>query len=349
MTTAVVICPGRGTYNKAELGYLQRHFPDPALLAAFDRQREAAGQPTLSALDSAARYSAAEHTRGDNAAGLICAATIGDFLAIDRDAIEVVAVTGNSMGWYSALACAGALSLENGFALANTMGTLMQRALIGGQTIHPFVDEDWLPIPGRREQLLGLIADIAARVDHALAVSIDLGGMLVVAGNEAGLAAFEAGVEPEQGRFPMRLPNHAAFHTALQEPVAKQGRESIPAAWFGQPSLPLIDGRGAIWWPHSSDPAALHCYTLGAQVTQSYDFTRAVTVAAREFAPDLFIVTGPGTTLGGAVAQSLVLADWRGMSSREHFRARQEEQPLLAAMGLEAQRALAGSRLSHMD
>ena len=36
MKTAVVICPGRGTYNATELGYLSRHFPDAALLAGFD-------------------------------------------------------------------------------------------------------------------------------------------------------------------------------------------------------------------------------------------------------------------------------------------------------------------------
>ena len=53
MTTAVVVCPGRGTYNAPELGYLARHFPDPALLARLDAQRSAAGQDTLTALDGA--------------------------------------------------------------------------------------------------------------------------------------------------------------------------------------------------------------------------------------------------------------------------------------------------------
>ena len=61
-------------------------------------------------------------------------------------------------------------------------------------------------------------------------------------------------------------------------------------------------------------------------------------MAAREFAPDLFIVTGPGTTLGGAVAQSLICAGWRGMTDRAGFRAEQDRDPILAAMGLEAQR-----------
>lgn len=338
--TAVVVCPGRGTYNKAELGYLARHFPDAGLLAAFDRQRAAAGQDTLSELDGAERFSLARHTRGDNASGLIYAATLGDFLSIDREEIEVVAVTGNSMGWYSALACAGALSPEDGFAVANRMGTLMQAALIGGQLVHPFLGDDWRPDPARKAELLGLVAEIDARPDHTLALSIDLGGMLVLAGDAAGIEAFESAVEPIDGRFPMRLGNHAAFHTHLQAPVAAQGRAALAAGLFGQPALPLIDGRGAVWWPHATDTHALWDYTLGHQVTETYDFTRAIAVAAREFAPDLFVVTGPGTTLGGAVAQSLVLADWRGMGDKTAFKARQEREPVLVSMGMPEQRGL---------
>jgi [acyl-carrier-protein] S-malonyltransferase len=340
MQTAVVICPGRGTYNAAELGYLGCHFPDAALLARFDALRTEAGQDTLSALDGAERFSLARHSRGDNASGLIYAASLGDFLAIDRTAIEVVAVTGNSMGWYSALACGGALSPENGFRVANTMGTLMQQALIGGQTIYPWLDEDWVPRPERKRELLDLVATIGAEPGKDLHLSIDLGGMLVLAGNAAGLEAFEKSVEPVQERFPMRLGNHAAFHTRLQEPVAEAGRAALPANLFGQPALPLIDGRGNVWWPGASDVAALYDYTLGHQVTESYDFTRAVTAAAREFAPDLFIVLGPGTTLGGAVAQSLILAGWRGMGGKADFRERQAETPLLTSMGMAEQRSL---------
>lgn len=339
MKTAVVVCPGRGTYNKTELGYLGRHFPDPAMMASFDAIRRKAGQQTLGELDGAERFSVATHRRGDNASALIYAATLGDFLSIDRDAIEIVAITGNSMGWYSALACAGALSPDDGFEVANTMGALMQQKLIGGQLIYPFVDDDWRPQPGRRAALLALADDINARSEHELRLSIDLGGMLVLAGNEAGLAAFERAVDPVQQRFPMRLGNHAAFHTSLMAPVAAAGRERLPAALFGQPRLPLIDGRGAIWRPKASDTDALWTYTLGAQVTETYDFTRAVTIAAREFAPDLFIITGPGTTLGSAVAQSLILAGWRGMGGKEDFKMVQEKTPLLAAMGLPEQRA----------
>ncbi len=344
MKTAVVICPGRGTYNKTELGYIKQHFPDAALLARFDAMRREAGQPTLAELDGAERFSIATHTRGDNASALIYAATLGDSLAIDRQEIEIVAVTGNSMGWYSALACAGALSPEDGFQVANIMGTLMQQSLIGGQLVYPFLGDDWRADPERRVALVALIAEIAARQDHELHLSIELGGMLVLAGNDAGLAAFEAVVPPLDRRFPMRLGNHAAFHTPMMEPVAAQGRDALPPDLFADPALPLIDGRGAIWWPKATDTQALWRYTLDTQVTETYDFTHAITTAAREFAPDLFLVTGPGATLGGAVAQSLILAHWKGMTSKMDFKRRQDEAPLLLSMGLAEQRVLAGVR-----
>ena len=333
MKTAVVICPGRGTYTKTELGVLGRRFADKGLLANFDARRVAAGQETLSALDGAASYSLAKHTRGDNASALIYAATLADFRAIEG--VEVVAVTGNSMGWYSALACGGALTPEGGFEVVNTMGTLMQERLIGGQLIYPFLGEDWRPDPARKAELMALVARIPG-----LALSIDLGGMLVLAGEEPALKAFEAVVPVVQGRFPMRLANHAAFHTALQAPVAELGRARLAAGLFGQPSLPMIDGRGHIWWPGACDTQALWDYTLGHQVVEPYDFTRAITHAAREFAPDLFIVTGPGTTLGGAVAQSLILANWRGMASKADFQHIQETAPCLVSMGMDTQRKL---------
>jgi [acyl-carrier-protein] S-malonyltransferase len=336
MKTAVLICPGRGTYGKAELGSLAA-FPDRALLAAFDAERTRLGQETLTALDSAPTYSVARHSRGDNASALIYACTLGDRLALDG--VQVVAVTGNSMGWYSALACAGALSPLDGFTVVNTMGTLMQQALIGGQLVYPVMGEDWVGAPARRAELLALVEEIGDRPGHDLALSIDLGGMLVIAGTEAGLAAFTAAV-PVQGRFPLRLGNHAAFHTALQAPVAAKGRAALSKTLFTQPTTPLIDGRGHVWWPGAAITDALRDYTLGHQVVQPYDFTAAIRTAAREFAPDCFIVAGPGTTLGGAVAQSLIRANWRGLSSKADFQRRQAESPFLISMALPDQRPL---------
>ncbi len=339
--TAVVICPGRGTYNKPELGYLHRHHAQRMdLFHSFDAIRAEAAQEAVAALDGASRYTVSRYSRGDVASPLIYAASLADAQAIAED-IDVVAVTGNSMGWYIALAAGGALSPQDGFRVVNTMGTLMQDQLIGGQLVYPFVGDTWENNAAQKADLLADVVRINASDGCDLALSIDLGGMLVLAGNEAGLKAFEAAHPTIQDRFPMRLPNHAAFHTALQAPVAAEGRTRLGAEMFGQPERPLIDGRGKIWWPGATDTQALWDYTLGHQVTEAYDFTRAIQTAAREFAPDLFIVTGPGATLGGAVAQSLVLADWHGMSGKAAFQAQQDAQPFLIAMGRDDQRALA--------
>ncbi|MFD0860273.1 ACP S-malonyltransferase [Roseovarius aquimarinus] len=335
---AVLVCPGRGTYNKTELGYLARHHAGAPLLGEFDAMRAAAGQTPLSALDGAARFEADTHVTGDNASPLIYACTLLDRQALAED-IEIVAVTGNSLGWYSALAAAGAVTRKGGLEIVNMMGRLMHERGTGGQVVYPCTGTDWRPDPARRAQLLRLVREIDGQ-DGLLRLSIDLGGMLVLAGDDAGLAAFTEAVPEIDNRFPMRLPHHAAFHTDLMAPIAEAGRAALPAPLFRQPRLPMIDGRGAIWWPGATDLAALYAYTLGEQVTRTYDFARAIRHAAREFAPDMFIVTGPGTTMGGSVAQSLIECDWKGLSDKAAFQARQEEAPLLVSMGDPEQRGI---------
>ena len=342
--TAVVICPGRGTYNKAELGYLGRHHADKTdFIAMVDAYRNERDQVTVSALDGAERYSVGAFSRGDNASPLIYACAYCDFLAIDRSKFDILAVTGNSMGWYIALACAGALSPAGGMDVVNTMGTLMQESLIGGQLVYPFVDADWREVPGRREEVFEHIRRINLEPNSSLYVSIELGGMLVLAGNEAGLAAAEAVLPRVDERFPLRLANHAAFHTPLQEPIAEKGRAALGPYLFKQPELAMVDGRGSIWYPQATDLTALREYTLGHQVTQTYDFTAAIHTSVREFAPDCLIVLGPGNTLGGAVAQSLISCGWDGLSGKTDFSERQRAEPLLISMGLDGQRPWAVS------
>ena len=340
--SALVVCPGRGTYNKDDLGYLARHHVGKAeLIGAIDAARLEFGQEAVSALDGAGRHSLAKHTRGDNASALIYACAYADFLSIDREAFDIVAVTGNSMGWYIALACGGALTAMGGFEVVNTMGTLMHQMSIGGQVVYPLIDENWREVPGRRAELTALVETIGAREGHALYLSIDLGGMLVLAGNEAGLGALEKALPPLDKRFPMRLANHSAFHTPLQAPVSATALERFGPGLFGQPEIPLIDGAGRIWWPHATAPERLHRYTLDAQIVEPYHFARAVVVGVREFAPDAVIVLGPGTTLGGSVIQSLIAANWQGMTGRAAFEDIQARDPLVISMGRDDQRLLA--------
>lgn len=339
--SALVVCPGRGTYGKNEFGYLSRFHADKAdLVAMADRLRAQRGEQTISALDGAGRYSPGLHTRGDIASPLIFTASYADFLAIDRNRFDLVAVTGNSMGWYTTLACAGAVSGEHGFRIVDAMGENSQAGEPGGQVLLTLVDEDWRDVRGLRGAALALIAAINGRDGCDLYPSIDLGGMLVVAGNETGLAALLAEAPPMPAREPLRLVNHGPFHSPLMQGSSARAME-LPPDWFGGPALPMIDGRGQIWRPHASNAEALRRYTFGTQILESYDFTRAIQVAVKEYAPDRLILLGPGDTLGGAIAQALIAIRWQGMASKQDFQAVQASaKPLLLSMGRADQRDL---------
>jgi [acyl-carrier-protein] S-malonyltransferase len=332
--SALVIAPGRGTYNKEELGYLARHHSDkPDLIAGFDALRHASGETPVSELDGAESYSAARLTRGDNASALIYSCAYADYMSIDQQQFDIVGITGNSMGWYIAMACAGVLAATTGFELVNTTGRLMHDSMIGGQILYPVVDENWVEIPGRRAELMQMIDDT-----DGLYLSIDLGGMVVFAGTEPALDIATSRLEPLQGRFPMRLKNHAGFHAPLQQPVAEQAQSALAHLPLNQPHSPLIDGRGALWQPPLCDLAALWHYTLGLQIVAPYDFTLALRNALRELAPDVIIILGPGTTLGGAAAQTLIVNSWHGLAHKSDFSARQAADPLILSMGIAAQR-----------
>lgn len=340
--TAIVVAPGRGTYGKGELGSIARlhgaRFAD--LIANFDAQRAERGQPTVSELDGAERFSVATHMRGDVAAPLIYTATALDYLGIDRDRFDIVAALGNSMGWYSALALGGAVSVEDGFRISNAMGLNSQTHGPGGQILLQVVDEDWRPVPSLRDRLFDLVADIASRPGCALALSIDLAGMLVFAGNEEGLAALLAEAPPTPGRDPLRLAGHGPFHTPLMFGSADKAKAELPVSLFDRPALSLVDGRGHIWRRFASDPAMMWDYTFGHQILAPYDFALSVQVAMKEFAPDVIILPGPGDTLGGAIAQSLIGIGWQGLTSKADFMARQAADPILLSMGRAEQRGL---------
>lgn len=338
---ALVVCPGRGTYGKAELGYLKRfHAENGDLVTSFDRIRSERGQPTISELDGADRFSPALHTRGDIASPLIFAASYADFLAIDRSRFDVAAATGNSMGWYTTLTVAGAVGAEQGFRIIDAMGENSQAGEPGGQVLLTLVDEDWRELPGLREEVLDLAAAIGGRDGCSLYVSIELGGMIVFAGNEAGLAALLAEAPPTPAREPLRLVNHGPFHTPLMAASSERALAQLPASWFGSPQIPMVDGRGHVWRPFASSPAALHDYTFVHQILETYDFTRAVQVAVKEYAPDRIILLGPGDTLGGAIAQALIAIEWRGLRSKADFQEMQAGEPYLISMGREDQRGL---------
>jgi [acyl-carrier-protein] S-malonyltransferase len=167
--------------------------------------------------------------------------------------------------------------------------------------------------------------------------------MLVVAGPEVALDALERDL-PALPRPPMRLAGHGPFHTPLMQASSVAARAQFPAEWFGQPQIPLIDGRGKVWRRFESRGDALWDYTFGHQILQPYDFTAAMTVGIREFAPDRVVLLGPGDTLGGAIGQVLIGLKWLDISSRNMFSVQQGEDPFLIGMGRASQPGKPGQR-----
>ena len=335
--SAIVIFPGRGTYGKSELAYLSRfHSDKQAFIAGVDDWRAQHGRATVSDLDNAGSYAASKHASSVNASAIIYTCALADFQSINADKIDIVGVCGNSLGWYLTLAAAGGVALQDGIRVVDTMGALMEEKGVGGQLVYPFVDEDWRPSK-ERERAIGEALHAGRTAGNAY-LSIRLGGTAVLAGDDAGMAAMEQSLPVVEERFPFRLARHSAFHTPLLEHVSHAAFEALPSDLFRAPSIPMIDGRGAIWTPGATSTDALYKYTLGHQIYETFDFSKSVEVAIKEFAPDCLILAGPGATLGAAIAQELIRHRWNGLTSKADFSAMQKDDPFLLAMGREDQR-----------
>ena len=343
--TAVVICPGRGTYNKTELGYLhQHHSHQKKFIDNIDQYRKTKDQISIWDLDGASDFSVKEHTAGHNAAALIYACSYLDFLAINQEEIEIVAVTGNSMGWYLACAAAGALNPDNAIHIVNTMGSQMKENLIGGQIIYPEVDENWLASNEMSLLIDQKIKEVNSIEGHSAYTSIYFGGYRIIGGNDLALKKLLKELPPVQQLYPFKLMGNAAFHTPLLSETSAKAKLELPVDLFQAPSIPLIDGRGKIWMNYSTHLTELWDYTLGHQVDQTYNFSRSIEVAVKEFAPDYLIITGPGMTLGGAVAQTLINKKLKPIKNKNDFKLMQEKNPYIISMGEPHQREIVSKK-----
>ena len=331
MKRAAILCPGRGSYTERTLGSLPEGHDG---VRRADELRRARGLPSLAELDGARRFEPALHLAPANVSALIWLVTTIDAAEAARES-EIVCVAGNSMGWYTALAVAGALDFDDGFRLVQEMAILQeehQKAEGGGQVIYPVVDERWRPDP----RLADVVRTALDTSGGEARPSIRLGGYEVLAGSEAGIAhllRLLPKTKLGQNLYPFRLMQHGPYHTPLLEPVARKARERLGDLRFRAPRTTLVDGRGVRFTPWSTDPRELADYTLGAQVVETFDFGASVRVALREHAPDRLVCPGPGNTLGGVCGQILVAEGWRGIASREDFdRVQSGEDPVLVSM-----------------
>lgn len=350
MARIAVVAPGRGSYNRSELGYLNRFAQHASfsvrgrLLADADRYRHDLGQATLSSLDQASSYQPGLHLPGENASALIYTCSAADFLMLEPRH-QVVCVLGNSMGWYTTLFLGGCLDFLQALEVVNSMGGLQAGNVQGGQIIFPVVDGAWrldVRLQVRVEETLAEVCSLGE--DHWVGLSIRLGGFLVLAGREAGVKELLRRLPKltlGSTDYPFQLPKHAAFHTPIMQKASEFGLARFAQLPIRQPLRAMIDGRGHLWRPLQTEGQDLLNYTFGHQVVQPYDFTQAVRVALREFNPDHLVLLGPGESLGGSIAQVMIAESWRGLDSKQAFaEAQLSAAPPLLAMSRPEQAVL---------
>jgi [acyl-carrier-protein] S-malonyltransferase len=192
-----------------------------------------------------------------------------------------------------------------------------------------------MPVPDLRAAVSDVLGDGHGSAGQVFE-SIDLGGYAVLAGDDRGVGRLLErlpAVKVGNRQFPLRLALAGPDHTPLVEHVAEAASNRLAGLRWQQPSVTLVDGRGARWTPWSTDPIALADYTLGAQLLRPYHFAASLRVALREHAPDVLVLPGPGNSLGTICGQLVVAEGYRGIRTRADFEAAQRSRaPVVLSM-----------------
>jgi [acyl-carrier-protein] S-malonyltransferase len=319
--TAVLLCPGRGSYGKDELGFVGRTIrPGPVAdaLAACDDWRRSQSRQPLTEIDGADKFRPGLHLDGENAAELIYFGTMAHVESL-RERFDIVAVAGNSLGWYTALPASGALDPTSGWRLVATMAAL-QKQVKGGQVLTTTVGDDWQANLALRVAVQATVHALQDRGDEWFCdFSILLGGHVVLAGTEAAVTELLTRlpkVKVGERDFPFRLAGHGPFHTKLCASTSQQATAMLTDLPMQLPRCHLIDGFGNVHSPWSADPRELLRYTTREQVLETFDFTACVRTAMREFQPDVLLCAGPGQSLRAPVGHTVLAEGWRGLRDK---------------------------------
>src|SRR5438105_7541831 len=198
-------------------------------------------------------------------------------------------VAGHSVGEYSALAAAGALSLADAVRLVRIRGQAMQRAVPVGV--------------GAMAALLGVEFDAAAAIaaeaaqDQVVQAANDNGGgQVVVSGHKA---AVERAVEIAKAkgvRRAMMLPVSGPFHSALMQPAADVMAEALAKVTIKPPAVPLVAN---VLAKPITDPARI-VQGLVDQVTGTVRWRESVAYMAQAGVTTFYEV-GSGKVLSGLI------------------------------------------------
>lgn len=227
------IFPGQGSQAVGMGAELAEAFP--AAQAVFSEVDEALGQKLSQLMWDGPE---ADLTLTENAQPALMAVSMAAMRVLSETkgvplSGKITYVAGHSLGEYSALAAAGALSLADTARLLRVRGRAMQEAVPVGE--------------GAMAALLGAdlaqaqeLAEAAAQGEVCQAANDNAPGQVVISGSRA---AIERAVElaPQYGaRRAVLLPVSAPFHCALMQPAAEAMREALASVEIKTPAVPII-------------------------------------------------------------------------------------------------------------
>jgi len=300
MTRAFVF-PGQGAQTIGMGRDLAEAYP--AAKAVFDEVDAALGE-NLSALIWDGDI--AELTLTANAQPALMATSLAAMRALEAEGFgiaDAAFVAGHSLGEYSALAAAGALSVSDTARLLRTRGQAMQSAVPVGV--------------GAMAALLGLdfaaaaeVAAEAAQGEVCQAANDNDPAQVVVSGHKA---AVERAVELAKTRGAKRalmLPVSAPFHCALMQPAADVMAEALAGVTIAAPAVPVVANVRA---EAVSDPEAIRAL-LVEQVTGSVRWRESIGWMTAQGVTGFWEI-GAGKALSGMIKRIAREAETRAIGT----------------------------------
>ncbi|MCH5215520.1 MAG: ACP S-malonyltransferase [Muribaculaceae bacterium] len=212
---------------------------------------------------------------------VILAKTLGDEFKPDM-------VAGHSLGEFSALVAAGALSFEEGLRLVATRAEAMQKACEETPSTMAAV----LALPDETvEEICASINDIVAPANY------NCPGQIVISGTISGVDAACEKLLAAGAKRALKLKVGGAFHSPLMQSAHTRLAEAIEKAEFKSPVCPIYQNVDAK--PHT-DPSEIKA-NLIAQLTAPVKWTQSIQNMISEGALTEVVELGPGNVLQGLV------------------------------------------------
>ena len=213
---------------------------------------------------------------------VILAAYMGDQFRPDM-------VGGHSLGEFSALVAAGAMSFDDGLRLVIARANAMQKCC----ELHPSTMAAIVKLP---DDVVEKVCDEITAAGHIVVpANYNTPGQLVISGTLEGVAEACAKLKELKGRA-LPLAVGGAFHSPLMEPARVELAEAIEKTQFRQPVCPCYQNVCAL---PVSDPDQIKA-NLNKQLTSPVRWTATVQNMLADGAEE-FIEVGPGTALQGMV------------------------------------------------